>query len=908
MLMNELKSMMNIELNNSKGKIAWTAIGNSILEKIYSSSSSGLYNNFIIFNGLDNLYPVNWDNCVEEFITKPYDNYKTIVRDYQPLVVLVNSVYKALKNKTPDEILKGTLPLNYFINKSFQNAGIEKDFNIQISSCDWCRTDGNNFGDMITPYIYRKIKGTQQVPRAIGNNILLGAGSILNFLSTKNSIVWGSGLGMKELIDKVVEPRNILSVRGELTYKELNKKGIKCPKIFGDPGLMLQHFYNPSIIKTYKVGIIPHWVEYSTIKKLINVSDNIIVINLQDPFEKIIDSILACDYTMSTSLHGIVVSHAYKIKCAWLRLPHPKCKIGGGYFKFLDYYSSLEIYNNKPVIIKDGYFNQIDSIIKDIEKYPQPGNFILNKLIYNTIYLCPISNLSDSSRKWINESLMDKKEQKFIIYTDWIETYLTMEPFTFIKNLEKYGWSLIKLSQMNIDKLKTMKSTVLCVTYDDFDISQLKCENIKLIYKIDDLFPYKKIRETCIETADIIISPYQYLFTTDKIVEIYPSIVFTHSYHIPYSAVEEFYIPIEFNKEPIEKIFVSGSQSDVYPLRCHVRTLSKYIVSLEHPSYINYKHTIVNEKFYEELSKYLCCFTDALCYKYVLLKVFEICSVGSLLLVDSLIKIQLEKLGFIDTVNCIMCTKENMEVKMEWVLDKNNRHMVDEMRLDGMTLVREKHGTIKRSSLFEDIVNNKNKQIFEKIYDGKIWNNGDCNVPLSGTGSSFENTKDCSRILEDFIYSNKCTSVLDLGCGDLTWISKTKFFNDTNVKYTGVDVVDNLIKIHTNKYPNNDFLCTDIVQFQNFKKVSMIIIRDVIFHLTNREILQIFKNIENTFDFIAITSCVNAVNTDKFNKWRFSEKNIHETPFNKLKNHSINLFEPNFNRFFYIYSHANFMK
>lgn len=137
LLMNEWKRAMNIKLKDSNGKIGWTAIGNSILEKIYSSSSSGLYNNFIIFNGLDNLYPVNWDNCVEEFITKPYDNYKTIVRDYQPLVVLVNSVYKVLKNKTPGEILKGAMPLNYFINKSFQNMKlVDLDF-IEIGTSNF---------------------------------------------------------------------------------------------------------------------------------------------------------------------------------------------------------------------------------------------------------------------------------------------------------------------------------------------------------------------------------------------------------------------------------------------------------------------------------------------------------------------------------------------------------------------------------------------------------------------------------------------------------------------------------------------------------------------------------------------------------------------------------------------------
>jgi len=61
------------------------------------------------------MYPVNWSNCVDEFITKPYDNYKTIENNFQPLIVLVNSVYKELETKTEDEILNNNIPLKFFI-------------------------------------------------------------------------------------------------------------------------------------------------------------------------------------------------------------------------------------------------------------------------------------------------------------------------------------------------------------------------------------------------------------------------------------------------------------------------------------------------------------------------------------------------------------------------------------------------------------------------------------------------------------------------------------------------------------------------------------------------------------------------------------------------------------------------
>ena len=107
---------------------------------------------------------------------------------------------------------------------------------------------------------------------------------------------------------------------------------------------------------------------------------------------------------------------------------------------------------------------------------------------------------------------------KIIIYADWIEIFLTLEPFMFAKEFEKYGWTLIKLSEIKVNELKKHKSIILCITYDSFDVSELKCENVKIIYKIDDLYPYKDIRKKCIDNADIIIGPYQYLFNSKNII------------------------------------------------------------------------------------------------------------------------------------------------------------------------------------------------------------------------------------------------------------------------------------------------------------------------------------------------------------------------------------------------------
>lgn len=110
----------DLYLKQNNWKITWLEIGAKMLDNLYNEMPY-LFENYLIFNGLDNMYPINWNNCVEHFINKPYNNYQQIVKQFQPLVVLVNSVYKAIEDKSMNEILTGDMPLNYFINKSVNN-------------------------------------------------------------------------------------------------------------------------------------------------------------------------------------------------------------------------------------------------------------------------------------------------------------------------------------------------------------------------------------------------------------------------------------------------------------------------------------------------------------------------------------------------------------------------------------------------------------------------------------------------------------------------------------------------------------------------------------------------------------------------------------------------------------------
>jgi hypothetical protein len=125
-LLLEWRNQFNQLLESEKEKMEWMEIDN-MLQNIYDSYP-GLYKQYEIFDGKYSLYPVDREHCVDEFLEKPYDNYKNMVHEYQPLLVLTNTVYKELEEKSQKDILDANMPLNYFIKKSFKNICQHKMF------------------------------------------------------------------------------------------------------------------------------------------------------------------------------------------------------------------------------------------------------------------------------------------------------------------------------------------------------------------------------------------------------------------------------------------------------------------------------------------------------------------------------------------------------------------------------------------------------------------------------------------------------------------------------------------------------------------------------------------------------------------------------------------------------------
>lgn len=237
-----------------------------------------------------------------------------------------------------------------------------------------------NFGDELGPYIIKKLSGNEInqiiIPRTsiklilayikglfngvysisilpkiinslyLNGNYIISVGSIIAWGNGKRK-VWGSGILFKN--DKV-DNGIFYAVRGKYTQQRLSELGYKVPKTLGDPAILLPLIYQPKIEKTYDLGLIPHHTQYEHFAKYQEVH-SIRVINLLDDIEKIINSVMSCKYIISSSLHGVIVAHAYKIPSLWYH--YPNIEWHGENIKFYDYFSSVDIEEYDPFLLKE---------------------------------------------------------------------------------------------------------------------------------------------------------------------------------------------------------------------------------------------------------------------------------------------------------------------------------------------------------------------------------------------------------------------------------------------------------------------------------------------------------------------------------------------------------------------------
>lgn len=205
----------------------------------------------------------------------------------------------------------------------------------------------NNFGDLIGKYILEKMTGRTVIyaePHADYEHYVFG-GSVINHCGPK-SVVWGAGLGT--ITDGINSHMKVAAVRGPHTRGRALSVGIDCPAVYGDPGMVLPRFHEASTAKSRKIGVVPHYVDQ--FRAFHRYSGSAFVVDVFASVESVIEQIHSCERIFSSSLHGIILAHAYGVPATWVKISD---SVGGDGTKFRDYFASVGMDVPYPIDLRD---------------------------------------------------------------------------------------------------------------------------------------------------------------------------------------------------------------------------------------------------------------------------------------------------------------------------------------------------------------------------------------------------------------------------------------------------------------------------------------------------------------------------------------------------------------------------
>ena len=167
------------------------------------------------------------------------------------------------------------------------------------------------------------------------------------------------------------------------------------------------------------------------------------------------------------------------------------------------------------------------------------------------------------------------------------------------------------------------------------------------------------------------------------------------------------------------------------------------------------------------------------------------------------------------------------------------------------------------------------RERFQAIYANKVWVNSGINTPLSGAGSALHATDNLRAELPAILDQIGAKSILDLGCGDFTWMSQIIL----KQRYIGADIVEAVIEENRRKFPNHEFLHLD-GSADNIPSTDAVLCREVLFHLSLADIHRVLAQVRRSGakHFIATSDDITGFNAD-IQSGDYRVLNLRRAPF-----------------------------
>lgn len=167
---------------------------------------------------------------------------------------------------------------------------------------------------------------------------------------------------------------------------------------------------------------------------------------------------------------------------------------------------------------------------------------------------------------------------------------------------------------------------------------------------------------------------------------------------------------------------------------------------------------------------------------------------------------------------------------------------------------------------------------FAQIYQDGVWQRGKSDVPLSGEGSSLIATQKLRAGLPELLRFLEVERLLDLGCGDFTWMSHVDL---AGIDYIGADIVSGVIENNRQRFqrPGRQFIVANGIAGP-LPSVDAVLCREVLFHLSFADAKSLLGTALQTGakHFLLTTDSATSVNSD-IRTGHFRALNLLAAPF-----------------------------
>lgn len=168
-------------------------------------------------------------------------------------------------------------------------------------------------------------------------------------------------------------------------------------------------------------------------------------------------------------------------------------------------------------------------------------------------------------------------------------------------------------------------------------------------------------------------------------------------------------------------------------------------------------------------------------------------------------------------------------------------------------------------------------KVFTNIYVENTWGSIES---VSGKGSETKHTQVLLKKLDPLLKKMEIKSVLDAPCGDYNWM---KDLNKSNLDYTGMDIVEDLVSDLNLKYReiSNIRFQTGNILSDELPKVDLIFCRDCLVHFSFEDIFKALRNFKNSGStYLLTTTYIHRGKNNQIQTGGWRAINLEKAPIN----------------------------